>query len=349
MSWDQNDFSGYSFSEYSQTGKTPAEEITYADPRFYEARPASAPQSVPRQPTAQPMPGVNLQIAPYRDPQDLPHYAADAEKTQQEAATQGLSQDKSPRRGLAALGGLGTTLALVAKFGVAGVSALISVAVYSWIFGWAFAVGLVMLLLIHELGHALVMKLKGLPIGGLVFIPLFGAAVLMNRMPKNAKDEAEVGIAGPVAGAIAASVCLLIAFTQADRPGIWASLAYFGFFLNLVNLIPIVPFDGGRVLAAIDRRIWIVGFVGLVAFEIWTWIQATGSFWQRIDTTSSFWLFFFIIMAATQLLARRSNTPETRAYYAVPLHERAVLGLAYFSLIAVLVLGMSLAHSLMPF
>jgi Zn-dependent protease len=343
MSWDHNDFSGYSFNEYSQAGKASAEEITYVDPRFYENRPTSTPQAVPSYPDVQP-PSVydaQFQMRAYRGPQDVQHALAEGETNGQ--------QKKAPKKGLAALGGLGTTLALLAKFGVAGISAVISVAFYALLFGWAFAIGLVLLLLIHELGHAVVMKLKGLPIGGMVFIPLFGAAVFMNRLPKNAKDEAEVGIAGPVAGALASAVCLLIAFTQTQTPGIWASLAYFGFFLNLVNLIPIVPFDGGRVLAAIDRRIWIVGFVGLVAFTAWTWLQAAGSFWQRIDTTSSFWLILFIIMAATQLLARRSTTPEERAYYAVPLHERVVLGLAYFGLIAVLVLGMSLAHSLLPF
>lgn len=97
-------------------------------------------------------------------------------------------------------------MALLLKFGFAGITALVSIGVYSLIFGWQFAIGLVALLFIHESGHALVMKLKGIPIGGMIFIPLFGAAVTMTRMPRNAKDEAEVGIAGPVAGALAASL-----------------------------------------------------------------------------------------------------------------------------------------------
>ena len=105
------------------------------------------------------------------------------------------------------------------------------------------------------------MKAKGIPIGGMIFIPLLGAAVLMRQMPRNAKDEAEVGIAGPIAGAVAASVCLLIA--QANPGTIWAPLAYFGFFINLFNLIPIVPFDGGRILAAIER----IGIVTASLFD----------------------------------------------------------------------------------
>src|SRR5205814_7676083 len=219
--------------------------------------------------------------------------------------------DKAKRRG--GLAGIGSTiiaigalllkfqwLAFILKFGWAGLSAVFSIVIYSFIFGWPFAVGLVALLFIHEMGHALVMKLKGLPVGGMIFIPMLGAAVLMRQMPKNAKDEAEVGIAGPVAGAIASSVCLLLALQSPHIRTIWAPLAYFGFFINLFNLIPIVPFDGGRVLAAIDRRVWIVRFLGLLAFLIWSWFN--GNF--------SPWLLSFVIIAGTQFWSRRS-APKT--------------------------------------
>jgi Zn-dependent protease len=228
-------------------------------------------------------------------------------------------------------------LVYLLKFAVVGFTALLSVVVYSLIFGWQFAIGLVLILFVHEMGHAVVMKLKGIPIGGMIFIPLLGAAVVMKQMPKNAKDEAEVGIAGPVAGAIAAMVCLALAREYPNT--IWAPLAYFGFFINLFNLIPIVPFDGGRVLGAIDRRIWIIGFIGLVAFQIWSWVNGN----------HSLFLLLFVVRAASQLWSRRKvpNTPEAQAYYDVPIGERIVLGLAYFGLAAVLVLGMSISHGLM--
>jgi Zn-dependent protease len=162
-------------------------------------------------------------------------------------------------------------------------------------------------------------------------------------MPGNARDEAEVGIAGPIAGALASLICLFIALANPSMPGfpnIWASLAYFGFFLNLFNLIPIIPFDGGRVLAAIDRRIWFIGFIGLLAIWLWQW-WATKSF--------SIWLLIFVILAATQLLTRGRTpaTPEARAYYAQTRGERIIIGLAYFALIAFLILGMTAAHSMM--
>jgi Zn-dependent protease len=298
------------------------------------------------------------QMQEYRGPQSVEGYTADVGAEQREAAAHGNAEGRKKRKGLAGLGGLGATivalllkfkavlfflfnlkwLVFVGKFGIAGISALFSVVVYSFIFGWPFAIGLVALLFIHEMGHALVMKLKGIPVGGMIFIPMLGAAVTMKQMPQNARDEAEVGIAGPIAGAIASSICLAIAETTPHIPTFWAPLAYFGFFMNLFNLIPIVPFDGGRVLAAIDRRIWIVGFLGLLAFQIWSWIN--GNY--------SIWLLFFIFMAATQLWSRGStpNTAEAKAYYRVPIGTRLVLSLLYFSLAAVLVLGMSISHSL---
>lgn len=297
------------------------------------------------------------QISAYSGPWNLEGYTKDIGAEQREVAQRGSLEGGKKRKGWVKAGGIGATIIALllkfktallvlfdlkwllafAKFGFAGITALISIAAYALIFGWQFAVGLVALLFIHEMGHALVMKLKGIPIGGLIFIPLLGAAVFMRQMPKNAKDEAEVGIAGPIAGAIAASACLFMA--QIYPHTIWAPLAYFGFFINLFNLIPIVPFDGGRVLAAIDRRIWIVGFVGLVAFQVWSLIQYH---------TFSIWLLFFIIMAASQLWTRRAaaDTPEAQAYYVVPVGERIVLSLAYFGLAAVLVLGMSVSHGL---
>ena len=331
MSWNPKDFSEYDESSH---------EIDYADPAFYRRDTPGMPRSAqpvqrlePYPDYTQESPGYDPELmTPYHGPSHIEGYTTDIGAEQREAAKRGSAEGGRKRKGLAGLGGIGAALsALLLKFpllasflkvGWLGFSALFSVVVYSLIFGWPFAIGLVVLLFIHEMGHAIVMKLKGIPIGGMIFIPLLGAAVIMRQMPRNARDEAEVGIAGPIAGALAASVCLAIARIN---PGtIWAPLAYFGFFINLFNLIPIVPFDGGRVLAAIDRRIWIVGFIGLVAFEIWSWLN--GNF--------SIWLLFFIVMAATQLWSRRRvpDTPEAQAYYAVPTGERIVLALVYFGL-----------------
>ncbi len=283
----------------------------------------------------------------YRGPQDIEQYAARSEIAQENVEQQDNAEKGGARKKLtgiaamlAALGGWllkFKSAIFLLKFGTAGISALVSIGIYSLVFGWPFAIGLVAMLFIHEMGHALVMKLKGIPVGSMIFIPMLGAAVTMNQMPKNAKDEAEVGIAGPIAGALAASFCFYVA--QSHPHSVWAPLAYFGFFMNLFNLIPIVPFDGGRVLAAIDRRIWIVGFLGLLGYQIWLWMN--GNFYP--------WLLIFVVMAAFQLFSRgrTPDSPEAQAYYEVPLMTRITLGALYFGLAAVLFIGMSMAHSLM--
>src|SRR5215467_2488505 len=344
MSWNPKDFSEYD-DELSP-------KIDYADPAFYRQGTPGTPRSaqpVQRvEPYPEESPGYDPELmTPYHGPSHIEGYTTDIGAEQREAAKRGSADGGRKRKGLAGLGGIGAALsALLLKFpllasflkvGWLGFSALFSVVVFSLIFGWPFAIGLVVLLFIHEMGHAIVMKLKGIPIGGMIFIPLLGAAVIMRQMPRNARDEAEVGIAGPIAGALASMVCLAIARQNPDT--VWAPLAYFGFFINLFNLIPIVPFDGGRVLGAIDRRIWIIGFIGLVAFQIWSWINGN----------PSLFLLLFVILAASQLWTRRSvpNTPEARAYYDVPIAERIVLGLAYFGLAAVLVLGMAISHGMM--
>ena len=367
MSRKPDDFADYSLVEYSQP--------SYDDPRFYDPRQQDpdAPHRTLPEPVhveeASTERDEGAQMHEYRGPAGLEQYTADVGAERREAAENGYADGpkndgSKKRKRLAGLGGLGVTLAgllvkfkmlvmvlfdikwvaFLGKFGLASVSALISVAIYSRLFGWGFAVGLVALLFVHEMGHAVVMKLKGIPVGGMIFIPMLGAAVFMRRMPSNARDEAEVGIAGPVAGALASLACLLIAhalMVSSGSPGIWAPLAYFGCFLNLFNLIPIVPFDGGRVLAAIDRRIWILGFLALVAVQIWEWF--TGN--------SSIWLLLFIVIAATDFWTRRrmGKSVEGQAYYAVPVGERIIIGLAYFALAAALVAGMTLAHDMMLF
>src|SRR6266516_5660271 len=244
MSWNPKD----DFSEYND--KT-TNHIDYSDPAYYQSeKPKTARSAQPVQPldpsTLYPtytseLPSDKLDynaelMTPYRGPSSIEGYTEDIGSEQREAAKSGTAEGGNKRKGLAGLGGIGVALSALLlkfpllvyllKFAVVGFTALLSVAVYSFIFGWQFAIGLVLILFVHEMGHAIVMKLKGIPIGGMIFIPLLGAAVIMKQMPRNAKDEAEVGIAGPIAGAIAAMVCLAMARNNPGTP-IWAPLAYF--------------------------------------------------------------------------------------------------------------------------
>ena len=119
----------------------------------------------------------------------------------------------------------------------------VSVAAYALIWGWRFAVGLVLLILLHETGHYLEAKREGLSPKLPVFIPFLGAYVRYTR--GNPWQTARVAIAGPIFGGVASLACYLLA--AAAGSNLLYALAYFGFFLNLFNLIPFGLFDGGAV------------------------------------------------------------------------------------------------------
>ncbi len=122
-------------------------------------------------------------------------------------------------------------------------SIFIAVAAYALIFGWKFAVGFVLLIFVHELGHYIEAKREGLSPRLPVFIPFLGAYVQYTR--GHPWQTVRVAIAGPILGGAAAAVCLGIAESNGSR--LMYALAYSGFFLNLFNLLPFGIFDGGAV------------------------------------------------------------------------------------------------------
>src|SRR5579862_7374705 len=165
--------------------------------------------------------------------------------------------------------------AFVLKFGailyklkvvaVAG-SMIVSIGAYALLGGWWFGVGLVALIFVHEMGHVLALRRQGVPASAPLFIPFMGAVIGMKKMPENAWREAEVALAGPLLGSVgAAAVWLAGSYFHSQ---FLVGLAFVGFFLNLFNLIPVVPLDGGRAVAALHPAIWLLGLVGLLALEI---------------------------------------------------------------------------------
>ena len=153
------------------------------------------------------------------------------------------------------------------KFLLTGGTMLISVFAYSFIFGWRYAVGFVLLIFVHEMGHYLAAKKRNLNVGVPTFIPFVGAWIQLKEQPMDAETEAFVGIAGPMLGSAGAFVCYLIAIDSGSH--LMLALAYAGFVLNLFNLIPVSPLDGGRIVSVISPRIWFLGFPMLVALFIW--------------------------------------------------------------------------------
>jgi Zn-dependent protease len=144
-----------------------------------------------------------------------------------------------------------------------GGTMLISVVAYSWVFGWWYAVGFVGLIFAHEMGHYVAARRRGLNVGAPTFIPFLGAWIQLKDMPHDVETEAYVGVAGPLAGTLASLAVYFLAREQASE--LLLAVAYSGFFLNLFNLIPISPLDGGRVTAVISPRLWLIGAPMLIA------------------------------------------------------------------------------------
>ena len=131
-------------------------------------------------------------------------------------------------------------------------SMLVSIVAYQLIFGWLFSVGFVLLLLLHELGHVFQLRREGVKASAPMFIPFLGAVISAKSMGDDAAAEARVGLAGPILGSIVTLVPLGI--WLATGSPVWQALAFIGFFLNLINLLPILPLDGGRIVTSLLPR-----------------------------------------------------------------------------------------------
>ena len=206
-------------------------------------------------------------------------------------------------------------------------SMLVSVAAYAWIWGLPFAVGFVALLFVHELGHYIQLRREGVKPSGMVFVPFLGAVIGTRSLGGSALAEARVGLAGPILGSLAAAALLPIAAATGDD--FWRALAFTGFFLNLFNLAPVVPLDGGRAMAAMAPWMWFAGFGALVLLAF-VWPNPI--------------LILIVLLAAFETYRRWKHRKEplegNADYYKVAPRHRLAVAAVYIGLIALLALGM---------
>ncbi|HWF52244.1 MAG TPA: site-2 protease family protein [Solirubrobacteraceae bacterium] len=271
----------------------------------------------------------------------------------EEPADQGVPFQDEPKRGwrkrLAAP--LAALVALLAKlkaillllpniklFTTAGTMA-VSVAAYSLIWGWTFALGFVVLLLVHEMGHVLQLRREGVAASTPMFIPFLGAVITAKSLGKDAAAEARVGLAGPVLGGLGSAVCLVI--WQLTGNTFWEALAFVGFLLNLFNLLPVTPLDGGRAMAAMAPAMWFVGLGMMVAFLFLT------------HFSNPIVLLFILIGAmdtSRRWKQRRNGGEEQQTYYRVRPLTRIMVAAVYLGLIALFVVGMNATnlHATLP-
>jgi Zn-dependent protease len=208
-------------------------------------------------------------------------------------------------------------------------SMLVSIGAYALIWGWRFAVGFVLLLLIHELGHVLELRRQGVPASAPLFIPFLGAVVGMKQRPADAWKEARVALAGPILGTLGA-LPFWAAGVALDSD-LLVALAFVGFFLNLFNLLPIVPLDGGRAVAAVHPALWGLGLLGLLGLAF---------------VAPNPILLIILLIGGLELWRRwrERGTPEAAAYYRVRPWQRLAAGGAYLGLAAFLVVAMGATH-----
>lgn len=145
-------------------------------------------------------------------------------------------------------------------------SMTLSAFVYSFIFGIWFAVGLVIMLFVHEMGHVIAMKMKGMPTKAPVFIPMLGAIIFAPAF-KNSEEEAFIGYGGPLLGTIGAIFLFGIWALMPGHHELLLLVSYIGAFINLFNLIPIRPLDGGRITQVIGKWFKYIGLACLLLFS----------------------------------------------------------------------------------
>jgi Zn-dependent protease len=213
-------------------------------------------------------------------------------------------------------------LKLLTTFG----SAVVSIGAYALIWGLPFAAGFVALLFLHELGHVIQLRREGVKASAPMFIPFLGAVISAKSMGRDAAAEARVGLAGPILGTLASLVPLVL--WLATGSDFWRALAYIGFFLNLFNLLPVLPLDGGRAMAALTPWMWLVGFAALIALAFY--------FPNPI-------LLLVIVFGGLESWRRWKlrDTAEGRAYHAIRPRTRALVAATYLGLAALLAIGVA--------
>jgi len=212
-------------------------------------------------------------------------------------------------------------------------SLFVSIWFYALFFGWKFGVVFVLLILVHELGHYVTFRNFGISASLPFFIPGFGAFVAARGPAPSLTIEALATLAGPVYGLAASGLCYAVAL--GTHAPFWFAAAYVGFFLNGLNLLPVPPFDGGGIAAAIDPRLWIggvVAFVGVIVFfHLWS------------SPFSWLFLIFVGIVAVPRIRAVMAGYTDPR-FAAVPRASRIAIAVAYFGTMAIAIGGAAVTY-----
>jgi Zn-dependent protease len=214
-------------------------------------------------------------------------------------------------------------LAVYAKvFFVSGGTMLLAMWSWSLFFGWSFAAAFIIGAFVHEMGHVAAARYYRLPASAPMFIPFFGAFIALKRNPLTAKQDAVIGLAGPYFGAAFGYLCVLVYWLTGSL--FWAALAELTLFINLFNLMPIYPLDGGRAVVGLSPWLWIVGMVLMVI---------AGAFWNPF-------LVLIVLMSLPTMVAIWQRKGPYARFLKIAPHDRMAIAFAYFGLAALLAYSM---------
>lgn len=205
------------------------------------------------------------------------------------------------------------------QFAVAGASMALSIAAYATKAPLPLVVGFAIIILVHEIGHAVAIRAKGLRAGVMVFIPFIGGAVTLKDQPRSAYDDAQIGLAGPIAGTIACLVSLQI-YKWSGTP-LYLAIAAAGFAINLINLLPIGMLDGGRISAAVTK---------------WMWVFGGGALVYKVIKQPNPLMLLVLLLVAFQVYASILREKDDKAFYDVTATQRTAIAVAYFGLVVFL-------------
>jgi len=265
-------------------------------------------------------------------PPDSPYHTSGAPRQNDRGLLGGLIS-----AGLAAWAVVKHGLVFLVKLPAAGtlISLVVSFGGYALFYGPWFAVALVLMILVHEMGHVVEIRRQGMTATAPIFIPFLGAAIFQRSHPTDALKQAQIGIAGPIAGTLGATAAFFL--YNATQEPIFLLAAWIGFYINLFNLIPIWQLDGAWILGPVSPwfQVAALAVIGLGAFTLHFFLSPL--------------LVIFALLGIPSLIERFRNAGNPY-YTSVPASGRWAMGLAWIGLVIYLgVMSLQANTLLAPF
>jgi len=231
----------------------------------------------------------------------------------------------------------GFILLKFAKLAPTALSMVVALGFYTLLFGWQFAIGVIALIFVHEMGHVLAGRLLGIPVSLPVFLGPLGAVTFFKRPITDLREEAITAIGGPLLGTLGTIACTFLATSmpRGRLHDLLLALAYFGFAINLFNLLPLNPLDGGRVANAVSVWANVVG-LGIAGVLLLLTVAA--------GIPNPF-LLVILVLGGISTVSRFRSRRRGEGPPPLPVGTRALIGIAYAAMLAITAVGMGATHA----